>query len=340
MDHPSYLFIAVPMALPKDMLSQRVTVDDAPPYEPVETSPGEEEMARLGELLEESQNPLFVLGGSRWSEGAHGQIHEFADRTGLPIATSYRRSTLFYPLHPLYAGDLGLGPNPKLVTRAKAADLLVLVGGRLGEIPSQGYSLILSPSPETRLVHIHPGAEEIGRVYRPHLAIHASPNRFVAALKRLAFTPNPAWRVGANAAHADFVAWTETATPQPGGVNLGEIVIWLRDHVPADTILCNGAGFSAFRLKRARGAFSAPHWLPRSKRLRADAGHAESLHILASGVFVLWLFTKAAENSGLCGESKSKRSRNMTKAEAKETPSSRGRRLSNPASSGSSNCRS
>jgi acetolactate synthase I/II/III large subunit len=246
----------VVVALPKDMLSQRVTVDNAPPYEPVETSPGEQEMARLGELLAESQNPLFVLGGSRWSEGARGQIHEFADRTGLPIATSYRRSTLFYPLHPLYAGDLGLGPNPKLVTRAKAADLLVLVGGRLGEIPSQGYSLISSPSPETRLVHIHPGAEEIGRVYRPHLAIHASPNRFVAALKRLAFTPNPAWRVGANAAHADFVAWTETATPQPGGVNLGEIMIWLRDHVPADTILCNGAGNYAswiHRFYRFRG---------------------------------------------------------------------------------------
>jgi acetolactate synthase I/II/III large subunit len=246
----------VVVALPKDMLSRRVTVDNAPPYEPVETSPGEEEMARFGELLAESQNPLFVLGGSRWSEGARAQIHEFADRTGFPIATSYRRSTLFYPLHPLYAGDLGLGPNPKLVARAKAADLLVLVGGRLGEIPSQGYSLLSSPSPKTKLVHIHPGAEEIGRVYRPHLAIHASPNRFVAALKRLAITPNPAWRESANTAHADFVAWTETATPQPGDVNLGEIMIWLRDHVPADTILCNGAGNYAswiHRFYRFRG---------------------------------------------------------------------------------------
>ena len=246
----------VVVALPKDMLSRRVTVDNAPPYEPVETSPGEEEMARFGELLAESQNPLFVLGGSRWSEVARGQIHEFADRTGLPIATSYRRSTLFYPLHPLYAGDLGLGPNPKLVARVKAADLLVLVGGRLGEIPSQGYSLLSSPSPKTKLVHIHPGAEEIGRVYRPHLAIHSSPNRFVAALKRLAILPNRAWRESANAAHADFVAWTETATPQPGDVNLGEIMIWLRDHVPADTILCNGAGNYAswiHRFYRFRG---------------------------------------------------------------------------------------
>lgn len=246
----------VVIALPKDMLSRRVTVNNAPPHEPVETSPGEEEMARFGELLAESQNPIFVLGGSRWSEGTRGQIHEFAHRTGLPIATSYRRSTLFYPLHPLYAGDLGMGPNPKLVARVKAADLLVLVGGRLGEIPSQGYSLLSSPSPENKLVHIHPGAEEIGSVYRPHLAIHSSPNRFVAPLKQLAVTANRAWRESANAAHADFVAWTETATPQPGDVNLGEIMIWLRDHVPSDTILCNGAGNYAswiHRFYRFRG---------------------------------------------------------------------------------------
>jgi acetolactate synthase-1/2/3 large subunit len=232
----------VVVALPKDVLSERTSVANAPAFEPVETSPGEEEMVRLAELLAEAKNPLFVLGGSRWSETARRQIHEFAEATGLPIATSYRRSTLFDPLRPLYAGDLGLGPNPKLVARAKAADLLVLVGGRLGEIPSQGYSLLSSPSPQTKLVHIHPGAEEIGQVYRPHLAIHASPNRFVAALKRLAIAPNPAWRESADIAHADYRAWTGTATPQPGDVNLGEIMIWLRNHVPTDTILCNGAG--------------------------------------------------------------------------------------------------
>jgi acetolactate synthase-1/2/3 large subunit len=232
----------VVVALPKDMLSERVSVANAPAFEPVETSPGDEEMVKLGELLAESKDPLLVLGGSRWSEAARRQIHEFAERTGLPIATSYRRSTLFDPLHPLYAGDLGLGPNPKLIERAKAADLLVLVGGRLGEIPSQGYTLVSSPSPQTKLVHIHPGAEEIGRVYRPHLAIHASPSRFVAALGRLAVTAKPAWRESAKSAHDDFLAWTGTATPQPGDVNLGEIMIWLRNHVPTDTILCNGAG--------------------------------------------------------------------------------------------------
>jgi acetolactate synthase-1/2/3 large subunit len=232
----------VVVALPKDMLSERVTVANAPAFVQVETSPGAEEMTGLAGLLAAAERPLLVLGGSRWSVEARLQIEAFADRTGLPVATSYRRGTLFDPLHPLYAGDLGLGPNPKLVARAKAADLIVLIGGRLGEIPSQGYSLLSSPSPMTKLVHIHPGAEELGRVYRPELAIHASPIRFVAALSRLDIVAKPAWRAGADAAHAEYLAWTGTATPQPGDVNLGEIMTWLRDHVPADTILCNGAG--------------------------------------------------------------------------------------------------
>ena len=230
------------MALPKDVLSERVTVANAPAFEPVETSPGEEEMARLGELLVEAENP-FVLAVAAVGPAARRQIHQFADRTGLPIATSYRRSTLFDPLHPLYAGDLGLGPNPKLVARAKAADLFwCWSAGVSAKFPRRAIRCFPALAPQTKLVHIHPGAEEIGRVYRPHLAIHASPNRFVAALKRLAVTPNPAWRESADAAHDDFLAWTGTATPQPGDVNLGEIMIWLRDHVPTDTILCNGAG--------------------------------------------------------------------------------------------------
>jgi acetolactate synthase-1/2/3 large subunit len=232
----------VVIALPKDVLSEHVTVANAPAFVQIETSPGAEEMTELAALLAESERPLLLLGGSRWSPEARLQIEQFASRTGLPVATSYRRGTLFDPLHPLYAGDLGLGPNPKLVARAKDADLIVLIGGRLGEIPSQGYSLLSAPSPLTKLVHIHPGAEELGRVYRPQLAIHASPIRFVAALARLDIAPKPAWRDSAEAAHADYLAWTGVATPQPGDVNLGEVMTWLREHAPADTILCNGAG--------------------------------------------------------------------------------------------------
>ncbi|TPQ50201.1 thiamine pyrophosphate-binding protein [Prosthecomicrobium hirschii] len=232
----------VVIALPKDVLKERCSAPDVPACSPVETAPGAEEMAELAGLLAEAERPLFVVGGSRWTEATRAEMHDLAEAWGLPVANSYRRATLFDPLSPAFAGDLGLGPNPKLIARAKAADLIVLVGGRLGEIPSQGYTLLDLPSPQTKLVHVHPGAEELGRVYRPTLAIHAAPTRFVPALARLGVAPKPSWRAEAEAAHADYLAWSGTATPQPGGVNLGDVMIWLRENLPDDTILCNGAG--------------------------------------------------------------------------------------------------
>lgn len=232
----------VVIALPKDMLSDVVNVPDAPAFRPVETSPGHVELQSFAKLLSDAKRPLFVLGGSHWSAEARLKFQAFADSSGVPVATSYRRSTLFDPLHPQYAGDLGLGPNPKLVARAKESDLLIILGGRLGEIPSQGYTLVNAPTPQMKMVHVHPGAEELGRVYAPELAIHATPAKFVEALSDLKIASNPDWRMQADVAHAQFLDWTSEATPQPGDVNLGSIMTWLRDHVPTDTILCNGAG--------------------------------------------------------------------------------------------------
>src|SRR5581483_5665061 len=131
----------------------------------VETHPGPGEMRALGELLATAQRPLMILGGSRWTAEACATIRRFAERFKLPVATSYRRLPLFDPLHPSYAGDLGIGPNPKLVARFRQADLVLLIGGRMGEIPSQAYSLMDIPGPQMRLVHVHPGAEELGRLY-------------------------------------------------------------------------------------------------------------------------------------------------------------------------------
>jgi acetolactate synthase-1/2/3 large subunit len=232
----------VVIGLPRDVLSERVEVIDAPAWEPVETSPGEAEMAKLHELLGHAKRPIFILGGSRWSEDACATFQQFAARFDVPVATSYRRLPLFDPLHPCYAGDLGIGANPKLIATIKAADLVVAVGGRLGEIASQGYTLFDIPGPATSLVHVHPGAEELGRVYRPQLAIHATPTRFSAALARFEPPPRIAWHGATKALHADYLAWTQTPTEQPGRVNLGAVMVWLRDNVPLDTILCNGAG--------------------------------------------------------------------------------------------------
>jgi acetolactate synthase-1/2/3 large subunit len=237
----------VVIALPKDMLDSRVSAPPAPAFAPVEASPGTEEMARLAALLGEAKRPIAILGGSRWDAAAWDAIQRFAERFALPVATTYRRAHLFDALHPSYAGDIGLGPNPKLVARIKAADLVLAIGTRLGDIASQAYTLIDIPSPAMKLVHVYPGAEELGRVYAPTLAIQASPVRFTAALETLAPPTTIPWRGETEAAHADYLAWTDAATAQPGAVNLGQVMVWLRENLPADAILCNGAGnFAAF----------------------------------------------------------------------------------------------
>jgi acetolactate synthase-1/2/3 large subunit len=232
----------VVIGLPSDMLKERVAVADALPHVPVEASPGMAEMERLAALLRAAERPFLVLGGSRWNAAGRDAVHAFAERWQIPVATSYRRLPLFDPLHPAYAGDLGLAPNPKLIQRIKAADLLILCGGRLGEIASQGYTVLDVPVPRAKLVHIHPGPEELGRVYQAHLAIPAAPARFAVALAELAPPAAPAWQAETAAAHADYLAWSDIPTEQPGGVNLGAILVWLRQNLPRDTILCNGAG--------------------------------------------------------------------------------------------------
>jgi acetolactate synthase-1/2/3 large subunit len=250
----------VVVALPEDMLTDRVVVPDAPPFEPVETWPGLNDMAQLQKLLWAARQPIMIVGGSRWSEAACAAAMRFAERFALPVTTTFRRTHLFDALHPCFAGDLGIGPNPKLLARVKAADVVVVVGGRLGEMPSQSYTLFDIPGPRPTFVHVHPSAEELGRVYRPHLAINAAPTAFAAALEGLQPPNEIPWREGTRIAHEDYLAWTAAATPQPGPVNLGEIVVWLRENLPEDAILCSGAG-----------NFSA--WVHRFYRFRRFATH-------------------------------------------------------------------
>ena len=232
----------VVIALPEDMLTERVAVEDAPPFLAIESWPGLNDMAQLQKLIWAAERPIMLIGGSRWSETACASVMRFAERFALPVATTFRRAHLFDCQHPCYAGDIGIGPNPKLVARIKAADLVMLVGGRMGEQPSQGYTLFEIPAPRQTFVHVHPGPEELGLVYRPHLAIQAAPTGFAAALEGLQPPNEIIWRDETAAAHADWEAWTGTATPQPGGVNLGEIMVWLRENVPPDTFICSGAG--------------------------------------------------------------------------------------------------
>jgi acetolactate synthase-1/2/3 large subunit len=228
----------VVLSLPHDVLPLPSKSPDAPYVEAIETAPSAGDMTALEDLLAKAEKPFLILGGGRWSDAALAQMAAFAERFGIPVATSFRRAHQFDPLHPNYAGDLGLAVNPKLLARIKAADLVIAAGARLNELTSQGYTLFDIPVPKTKLVHAYPGAEELGRVYHAHLPIHAAPQAFAAALDKL--VPRKTHDVSAE--HQAYLDFSEKGAPQPGDVNLSEIMIWLRGHLPADAILCNGAG--------------------------------------------------------------------------------------------------
>ncbi|MFO0990114.1 MAG: thiamine pyrophosphate-binding protein [Alphaproteobacteria bacterium] len=245
----------VVIALPEDMLTERSAVADALAAEPFETWPGLTDMAQLQKLLWSAQRPVMLLGGSRWNAQAIAAVQRFAERFALPVATTFRRMDVFDALHASYAGDFGIAPNPALLDYVKGSDLVLLVGGRLGELPSQSYTLLDIPRPQMPLVHVHAGAEELGRVYRPTLAINASPAAFAASLEGLQPPAQLPWREATQRLHESYLAWTETPNPAPGAVNLGEIMVWLREKLPADAIITNGAGNFAT-------------WIPRYYRFR------------------------------------------------------------------------
>ena len=240
----------VVMALPEDMQTEAAEAADAMPFEPVETHPGPDQMAELAALLAAAERPVAIVGGSRWSEAAAARFAAFAERVELPVLCSFRRQMLFSAEHPCYAGDLGLAPNPKLLALAAESDLLLLVGGRLSEIPSQGYTLLDIPVPRQKLVHVHPDAGELGRVYRPHLAINASPVAFSAALDA-APPPQPFDAARREAAHAAYLAWSDpTRIDSPGRLQIPPLLSAMRERMPADSIVVNGAGNYAGWLNR------------------------------------------------------------------------------------------
>jgi acetolactate synthase I/II/III large subunit len=233
----------VVIALPEDVLTELASVPDAPVYEPIETHPALTQIAELQKLLWAAQRPIAILGGSRWSAQAVQRFERFAERFSLPVACSFRRQMLFPADHGCFAGDVGLGINPKLLARIKESDLVLLVGGRMSEVPSQSYTLFDIPTPKQPLVHVHPDANELGRVYRPHLAINASPIAFSAALEGMQPPNQVGWRVATEQAHADYLAWSDPAPIRhPGALQMGEVMVHLRETLPADTIFCNGAG--------------------------------------------------------------------------------------------------
>ncbi len=233
----------VVLVLPEDMLVEEAEAPVIRPATPVETHPGLNQMWDLQKRLWAAERPIAILGGSRWSEEAVRRFSRFAEKFDLPVCCSFRRQMLFDHADPHYAGDVGIGINPALRARIEASDLVLLVGGRLAEMPSQSYTLLDLPFPKQTLVHVHADADELGRVYRPDLAIHATGTAFAAAAESL--EPPPAgvrWSAWTAAARADYLAWSETLPETPGTVQMGRVMAALRARLPDDTIFTNGAG--------------------------------------------------------------------------------------------------
>jgi acetolactate synthase-1/2/3 large subunit len=229
------------LALPEDMLTDRVDVADAGRYKPVRPSPSAAQMHDLRDRLDEAKRPFLILGGGGWSAEAVADIRAFAEAANLPVGCSFRCQDLFDNGHQNYAGDVGIGINPKLAERVKHADLLIVVGARLGEMTTSGYTLVSIPVPKQSLVHVHASAEELGRVYQAVLPINAGVAEFAAMARALGPVPARAWDSETKAARADYLEWS-TPPQVEGPVQMGEIVGWLEQRLPADAILANGAG--------------------------------------------------------------------------------------------------
>ena len=245
----------VVLALPEDMLVARADVRDAPRVDATPIAPTEDQLAAVRAALARAERPLVLAGGSRWDGAARASLRTFAERTGLPVACAFRHQDLLDNRHASYAGDVGIGINPKLAARVRDADVLLVVGERLGEMTTSGYTLLDAPVPRQMLIHVHPGADELGRVYQPAIAINATPLEFLSALGADTSFAQPAWTALTAAARADYEAW-RAPRRVPGDVDLWQIVRWLDERLPGDAIVTNGAGNYAtwmHRVFRYRG---------------------------------------------------------------------------------------
>ena len=239
----------VVLALPEDMLTQSVVAADTDPYREVVAHPGAEDIASLRAMLARAQRPLVILGGSGWNANACADIGKFIEANGLPAGCAFRFQDLFDNSHANYVGDIAIGINPKLAQRVKDADLLLVIGARLGEMTTSGYTLLSVPRPAQKLVHVHAGAEELGRVYQGDLLINSGMAQIAAALAAMPPVESGAWSEWTASAHADYLEWTKPKVI-PGKLQMWDVVDFLKRRLPADAILTNGAGNYATWLHR------------------------------------------------------------------------------------------
>ena len=228
----------VVLALPEDMLCDIVDARDRPMTGRVPQTVAFDELALLGALLDFAERPIAIVGGAGWSAQASEHFLAWAERSGIPVASAFRRQDVIPNTSPVWAGNLGYGPNPRLVQRIRDADMLLVVGARLGEATTDGYTLVTPDHPGQHLVHVHPDPEELGRTYRTDLPICAGMAEFARALREANYQSAG----GAEQAHADYLAWSTPVSRASVTLDLGPCVLAMREAMPPDTIICNGAG--------------------------------------------------------------------------------------------------
>jgi acetolactate synthase I/II/III large subunit len=228
----------VVVVLPEDMLLDEVEAADRPKVDRASQD------LRFGlpiafvPMLEAAERPIAIVGGADWNKDAADRFAEFAEHAGLPVAGAFRRQDSVPNSSDAWAGNLGYGPNPKLVERVKSADLLIVVGARLGEATTDGYSLITPDHPKQKLIHVHPDPCELNSVFSADLAICADMTSFADEAARLSLFSHGR----AREAHAEWLDWS-TPKPREGAkLDLGLCVLAMREAMSADTIICNGAG--------------------------------------------------------------------------------------------------
>jgi acetolactate synthase-1/2/3 large subunit len=238
----------VVLALPEDMLTTSTAAPVLPRIEPVRAWPAPGGLRQLRSLLLAAARPIVIAGGSGWDAEAAAALQRFAENWQLPVACAWRFQDTFDNRHPLYAGDVGIGVNPRLAARIRDADLVIALGVRLGEMTTLGYTLLEPPRPRQQLVHIHAGAEELGRVYAADLLLQSSMACAAKALETLAAPVALPWAAHAAAAHADYEANLQAPAVAP--LDLAVVIQTLQQLLPEDTVWTNGAGNFAGWLHR------------------------------------------------------------------------------------------
>lgn len=238
----------VVIALPEDMLREESALTPGPRVEVASPAPTLGDLERFVSLLEKSSSPMIVAGGSRWSEEDADMLRQFSEAWGIAVGVSFRRQQLFDASHRNYAGDVGLGINPALKSRVANSDCLILLGCRFSENPSQGFSLLDIPGNGKGIVHIHPGAEELGRIYAAEVSINSTPGTFLSSL--LEWDARTNWQDQADEAHQAYLDWTAKPPAGIGEVSMSHVIDVLREQLPGDAIMCNGAGNYAIWLHR------------------------------------------------------------------------------------------